>query len=97
MEQVVKISLFGRPFTFKADDSAEGAQEVADFLAAEVAKVEKQHNRAVSNISELAIMILAALNIANENIQLKKTHPDFLQRLSDRSALLIRKLDTAGL
>jgi cell division protein ZapA (FtsZ GTPase activity inhibitor) len=97
LEQVVKITLFGRPFTFKAEGSSERAQEVADFLAAEVAKVEKQHNRVASNISDLAIMILTALNIANETIQLKKNHPDFLQRLSDRSALLIRKLDTAAL
>jgi cell division protein ZapA (FtsZ GTPase activity inhibitor) len=97
LEQVVKIEIFGRPFTFKADGTAERAQEVADFLAGEVARVEKQHKRATSNISDLAVMILAALNIANENFQLKKNHPDFLQHLSDRSALLIRKLDTAGL
>jgi cell division protein ZapA (FtsZ GTPase activity inhibitor) len=97
LEQVVKIEIFGRPFTFKADGTAERAQEVADFLAGEVARVEKQHNRAASNISDLAVMILTALNIANENIQLKKNHPDFLRHLSDRSALLIRKLDTAGL
>ncbi len=97
MEQVVKITLFGRPFTFKADGATESAQEVADFLAGEVARVESQHKRAAANISDLAIMILAALNIANENIQLKKNDPDFWRRLSDRSALIIRKLDTAGL
>ena len=89
--------MFGRPFNFKADGSADQAQEVADFLADEVAKVEEQHKRAASNISDLAIMILTALNIANENIQLKRNDPDFLQRLSDRSAVLIRKIDTAGL
>jgi cell division protein ZapA (FtsZ GTPase activity inhibitor) len=97
LEQVVKIKLFGRPFTFKADGTAAGAQEVAEFLAGEVARVETQHKRSTSNISDLAIMILTALNIANENIQLKKNYPDFMRHLSDRSAHLIRKLDTASL
>lgn len=96
MAQVV-IKLFGRPFTFEADDASDSAQEVADFLLGEVARVEKLHNRASSNISDLAIMILTALNIANENIQLKKNSPDFLRHLTDRSAHLIRKLDTANL
>jgi len=95
LEPLVEIKLFGRPYTFRADSSDANAQEVAELLAEEVARVENQHRRAAANISELAIMILAALNIANENIQLKKNLPDFLQQLSERSALLIRKLDTA--
>jgi hypothetical protein len=40
-------------------------------------------------------MILAALNIANENIKLKKNHSDLLMDISNKSANLIHTLDTA--
>ena len=38
-------------------------------------------------------MILTALNIANENIELKREQSKFLRDISKRSANLIRNLD----
>jgi len=40
-------------------------------------------------------LILAALNIANENIKLKKSHSDLLMDISKKSADLIHTLDAA--
>jgi hypothetical protein len=39
--------------------------------------------------------MLAALNIANENIELKSNHSDLLKNISQRSSSLIRVLDAA--
>lgn len=92
MEQHVTIEIFGQPFTFKAESDVANAQEVADYLANEVAKIETQYPSKTS-VAKLTTLMLAALNIANENIKLKKNYSDFLKTLSKRSKYLIHILD----
>ena len=93
MEELVTIELFGRSYTFKAESEITMAKDVADYLVKEVSKVEAQQSIKSSNISKFAIMILAALNIANENMELKKEHSDFMHAISKQSSDLIRSLD----
>ena len=93
MEKLVTITLFGKPYTFKVESDILKAQEVADFLVQEVTKVESQQSNKTSEIAKLAILISAALNIANEHIELKKNYTDLLRNISERSASLIRVLD----
>lgn len=71
------------------------AQEVADFLAQEVARVENAQPGKTSEVAKIAILISAALNIANEHIQLKREHASLLQHISARSENLIRSLDAS--
>ena len=82
MEQLITITLFGKPYNFKVESDAAKAQEVADFLVQEVTKVETQQPNKTSEIAKLAILISAALNIASEHIQLKKNHAELLRNLS---------------
>ena len=96
MEELVTIELFGQPYTFKAESEATNAEEIADFLVKEVARVEAQHSGKTSDMPKLTILILAALNIANENYELKANYSDFLRKISERSKNLISVLD-AGL
>lgn len=94
MEQLVTIELFGHPFTFKAEADAARVKEVADFLVDEVNKAEVQLSNRSSNITKRIILVLTALNIASEYFELKRNHNDLLQNISERSAHLIRKLET---
>jgi len=94
LEQLVTIELFGHPFTFKAEKDVEKAKEVADFLVQEVAKVENQMSNKSSTISKQAILILTALNIANEYMQCKQQHTDLLEAVSDRASNLLNELTT---
>ena len=94
MDQLVTIELFGHPFTFKAEKDVEKAKEVADFLVQEVAKVESQMSDKSSSTSKQAILILAALNIANEYMQCKQHHTDLLEIVSDRASNLLSELTT---
>ena len=96
MEQLVTIELFGQPYTFKTESDASKAKEVADYLVEEVARIETQHSTISSNVTKLTTLILAALNIANENFELNKKHSDLLKDISKRSTNLIRALDTAA-
>jgi cell division protein ZapA (FtsZ GTPase activity inhibitor) len=96
LDELVTIEIFGRPFTFKAESEVSKAKEVAEFLKNELKRAQSQHSGTSSEASKIAILTLAALNIANENLELKTDRSDFLQDISDRSMGLIRTLD-AGL
>jgi len=93
VEQLVEIELFGQPYTFKAESDVKQAKKVADYLVTEVKRVGEQQSRQTTNINKLAIMILTALNIANQNVELKKHQSRFLQDIYQRSENLIRTLD----
>ena len=94
MDQLVTIELFGRPFTFKADKDVSTAKEVADFLVQEVSKIEDQLSNKSSTINKQAVLILAALNIANEYFKCKQNHKDLLEIVSDRTSGLLNELNT---
>ncbi|MGD2185485.1 MAG: cell division protein ZapA [Desulfobacterales bacterium] len=93
MEQLVTIELFGKPYTFKAKSEVKKAKEVADVLTKEVSRVENQQSGDASTTSHLTTLMLAALNIAYQNVELENNHSKFLQDISERSAKLIRRID----
>ncbi|OEU67561.1 MAG: hypothetical protein BBJ57_12310 [Desulfobacterales bacterium PC51MH44] len=95
MEQLVTIEIFGQPYTFKTDSDVVNAKEVADYLVQEVTKIETQDS-SKSSVTKFTTLLLAALNIANENIEMKKKYSDSLKNFSKRSMNLIRTLDTAA-
>jgi len=93
LEQFLKIDIFGKQYTFKAETEFSHAKEVADLLVKEVRRVElRQPDFPVSN-NQLGIMILTALNIANDNIEIKRKHSEFLGVISGKSAKLLNKVD----
>jgi len=93
LEQLVTIELFGKPYTFKAKSEVKKAKEVADILAKEVSRVESQQSGESSTASDLTTLMLAALNIAHQNMELENNHSKFIQDITERSAELIRKID----
>ena len=93
MEQLVTIELFGKPYTFKAKSEVKKAKDVADFLAKEVSRVESQQSGESSTASDLTTLLLAALNIAYQNMELEGNYSKFMQDIAERSAKLIRKID----
>lgn len=93
MEQLVTIELFGQPFTFKTQSESSRAKEIADYLTQEVARVENLQSHRTSSKNQIAIMISAALNLAQENLELKSERAKLIHTVSTRSDNLIRKLD----
>ena len=88
------IELFGHPFTFKAEKDISKAKEVADFLVQEVNKVENQLSDKSTAINKQAILILAALNIANEYFRCKESQTDLLEIVTDRTSSLLNELNS---
>jgi cell division protein ZapA (FtsZ GTPase activity inhibitor) len=93
LEQIVTIELFGQPHTFKADSDVTKAKEVADLLVEAVARVESQQKDQSSSLSRQKILILAALNIANEHMELKRNHSKLLHDVAQRTTNLIGRLE----
>ena len=95
MEEIVTIELFGQTHTFKAKSEVTKAKEVADLLVKEVTRIENQQSNQSLNMSKLTILMLAALNIANENMELKRNHSKLLHDVTNRTASLIHTLDNS--
>ncbi len=93
MEQLITIELFGQPYKFKSAPETENAQKVADVLVKEVGRIQDQQSEEAPGITQIAILILAALNIANENMDLKKNYSTLQETVSRRSDTLKRLLD----
>ena len=93
MDQFVTIELFGQPYTFKADTEAAKAREVADLLVGEVNKVHDQQSGQIPHIPKLTILIIAALNMAHQILQLEKDTGEIIGPISDRCEALNRMLD----
>ena len=95
MDEIFTIELFGQTHTFKANSEVTKAKAVADLLVKEVGRVEDQQANQSSNMSRLTILMLAALNIANDNIVLKSNHAKLLHDITDRTTELIHTLDNS--
>ena len=95
MDEIITIELFGQTHTFKANSEVTKAKAVADLLVKEVGRVEDQQANQSSNMSRLTILMLAALNIANDNIVLKSNHAKLLHDITDRTTELIHTLDNS--
>ena len=93
MEQLVTIELFGKPYTFKAKSEVKKAKEVADVLAKEVSRIESEQSGESSTASDLTTLMMAALNIAHQNMELENNIDQMKQDIAERSAELIRKID----
>jgi cell division protein ZapA (FtsZ GTPase activity inhibitor) len=93
LDQFVTIELFGQPYTFRADTEAVQAREAADLLVGEVKKVHDQQAGQIPHISKLTILMIAALNMAHQILQLKKDSNEIVEHISNRCEALNRMLE----
>ena len=93
MEQLLTIEIFGQPYTFRTDSDLTKAKEVADILMREVKRVEAQQRKAGTGITKNAMLILAALNLATENIELKKKQTTFMENVSQRADTIMKLME----
>ena len=78
MEQLLTIEILGQPFTFKTDSDIAEAKEMADYVASSVSQASAHFANQPQVADNRAILVLTALNIANEYFDLKKNISSFL-------------------
>lgn len=94
MDQLLTIDVLGQPFTFKTDSDKTDAKAVADYVVQAVNSIHAQGKQKAQLLDKRAILILAALNIANDYFDLHKKYQQLLQDIDHRSANLIQVLET---
>lgn len=92
MEDYLTITLFNQTYKFRFDADKLSAREAADILLSEVEKVDVQHQGAV-HVNKFVVLVMAALNIAANNIAQRRNCQSQLSVVGGRSLQLIRRLD----
>ncbi|MBW1649774.1 MAG: cell division protein ZapA [Deltaproteobacteria bacterium] len=90
MEQFITIELLGQKSIYAVDIEVSEAYKIVDCLIKEVTKVERQVTKRHSSLS---ILTIAALNITEEYLNLKKRHNELFYQISESSAELLKKLN----
>jgi cell division protein ZapA (FtsZ GTPase activity inhibitor) len=93
LDQVVTIDVLGQPFTFRADANVYDARAVADYVMKSVDQARAQCAQKTLFPDKGAILILTALNITNEFLELKKKYDQLLQDINQRSTNLLHTLE----
>lgn len=93
MEQKLKIRLFGKAYVFKTETESTQAEKIAAHLEKEVAKVESQNAQYSGQTDNSVVLISVALNVINEYFELKETHLNLLNILSERTSKLLELID----
>jgi cell division protein ZapA (FtsZ GTPase activity inhibitor) len=94
VEQIITIEILGEAFRFKADEGDLSAEEIAQLLTDEVHKVASQFPAHALKTNKLAILVLAALNISKQYVELLNQHSRFLESVSSRANRLGDMIET---
>jgi cell division protein ZapA (FtsZ GTPase activity inhibitor) len=92
VDRLISIELFGQAYTFKASGGVSQAEEITNYVAEEVEKA-----RAAGEApSKLDTVILAALNIANDYFEVRRSRQDLVRDIDRRCKSLIEHIDTSA-
>jgi cell division protein ZapA (FtsZ GTPase activity inhibitor) len=95
LEQIITIELLGEYFKFRADkDSRMDAGEIAQYLVREVNQVASRFPVHSQKTNKLAIVVLAALNMAKQHMELQIEHNEFMQSIADKTLKIDRIIDS---
>lgn len=89
----ITIHLFGKSYKFRVDEDVANAKEVARLVEKEVGVLEQNAAAKTPHMNNFAVLTQAALNIANELIDLKEDYSGFIHDISGRSNALIKRMD----
>ncbi|MFO7963983.1 MAG: cell division protein ZapA [Desulfobacterales bacterium] len=94
MENLITINLFGQTYTFKTESEMVRAKAVADLVVEEVDRVQERVAQQTGELPKLAVMILAALNLANENYDLRANRSELIHKMTEKSSRLMRMIES---
>ncbi|MBW1676933.1 MAG: cell division protein ZapA [Deltaproteobacteria bacterium] len=89
MDRLISIELFGQAYTFRASGQVSQPEEVANYVAGEVEKAVA----AGETPSKLDTVILAALNMANDYFEMRRSRQNLVRDIEKRCKILIEHID----
>lgn len=92
-ESVFTVELFGQTFRFKQDASDGDPKEILEILYREVRKIENAHRGSAVYGNKMALLVMAALNVCQEVLNLRKENEQILKDIEMHSQHVIHVLD----
>ncbi len=93
MDEIVKIDLFGEEFRFKPDGQVKDPDKVAQYLKDYIQEAEALFQNKSTGRNQIAILLLAAMNLSKDFYELKQQHSELERNVEDRISSLIAKID----
>ncbi|NVL90250.1 MAG: cell division protein ZapA [Desulfobacterales bacterium] len=90
MDRLINIELFGQSYKFKASGQVSRPEDVANYVAVQVEKA----RAAAEAPSKVDMLILAALNIANDYFEMRRNCQNLVKNIDQRSKILIEHIDS---
>ena len=95
MDKTVTLQIIGRKFTFKTETGMPDVKKVVAHYEDAVKKVQTQFAEKQVNVDKETILVLTGLNIASENYKLQKKYQYVLDRMTEKSAVVLSELEKA--
>lgn len=92
-ESVFTVDLFGQTFRFRQDASDGDPKEILEILYREVRKIENAHRGSAVYGNKMALLIMAALNVCQAVLDLRKEKEQILKDIEKHSQHVIHLLD----
>lgn len=92
MEEILTVDLFGETYKFKTDADPSEASAIVKSIVNEVVRAGEGMKGPLTENRKFIQLLVATLNIAKELVEVKKTHVELQEKLSLKSATLIKKL-----
>jgi len=92
-ESVFTVDLFGQTFRFRQDASDGDPKEILEILYREVRKIENAHRGSAVYGNKMALLIMAALNVCQAVLDLRKEKEQILKDIEKHSQQVIQMLD----
>jgi len=88
MEDLVRVQILGREYTVRSDEEEERVRKIAEYVNQKIKEVAE----GTKTVSTLNIVILAALNIANDYFKAVESQKNFTQTIEAKSGRLIEMI-----
>ena len=94
MDEIVKIELFGEEFRFKPDnDPNVDPVKIAAYVKEHIKEAEGVFQNKTSGRNRIAILLLAAMNLAKDYHELKLQYAGLEKDVNNRISSLLKKID----
>jgi cell division protein ZapA (FtsZ GTPase activity inhibitor) len=95
LEQTVTLQIFGRKFTFQTESGMPDAKKVAAHFEDAVQKVQSQFEGKPGTVDRETMLVLTGLNIASEHFKREERYHQFVNRVTEKSAVVLSELEKA--
>jgi len=89
MENLVRVQILGREYTVKSDEEEERVRKIGEYVNQKIEEVAESSK----SVSTLNIVILAALNIANDYFRALESQKKFSQTIEVKFGRLIEMIN----